>query len=121
MVKNGHFFQLSIGDKHLTWSNKGGERFLLKFSGRVENVISFDDRFIVIFWPGDPKDDNQNLICYSMDNKEMWRAHAPNHIKDSWVGAHIDKQGNLRAATFSCMSYKIDLDTGELSDPIFTK
>ncbi|MFC7074160.1 hypothetical protein ACFQJ7_01570 [Halovenus rubra] len=96
----------------------------IEFNHPIEEYISFDD-FVVIRLKLNGEDfpeKHQNVIAVNKDGSIRWRIEkAPEEgYYDSYAGI-FDDDGELRAYNLSGMNYKVDKETGEVSDGKFVK
>lgn len=100
----------------------GGEEH--EFGNSIDEYIEFDDFVVVLLGltGEDYPEIKQNVIAVNNDGSIRWRIEkAPEEgYYDAYAGI-FDVDGELRAYNLSGMNYKVDKETGKVSDGRFVK
>ena len=96
----------------------------IDFDHPITDYLVFDD-FVVVMLKLNGEDfpeKHQNIIAVDADGTIRWRIEkAPEEgYYDSYAGI-FDDDGELRAYNLSGMNYRVDKETGEVSDEKFVK
>ena len=96
----------------------------IDFGHPIEEYLVFDD-FVVVrlkLTGEDFPEKHQNIIAVNKDGSIRWRIEkAPEEGYYDSYAAIFDNDGELRAYNLSGMNYKVNKQTGEVSDEKFVK
>jgi hypothetical protein len=96
-----------ISDDTLVFGPNEQAQFTRKFAGKIKKAFLLGERLIVLYWPRKGEKEGENLLCLSVDNQEVWRAHTPWN-EDIWTEIEVLEDATLRGFTFGCYSCEID-------------
>ena len=99
----------------------------------IEQVLAFQDKIIVVFQydtydDGDPNEE-RNVVAVDERGTHLWRIErTPSAITNpdgsrewnAYVGITLER-GNVLAYDWGGICWTVDPETGEVSDPIFTR
>lgn len=102
----------------------------IEFDQRISELIEVEDKIIIQLYVddfefGDPLV-GRNVVAYDADGQFLWRIKATgitrgegaDEAPEAWFGLYFDEKGVLRTGTPSGCEYRIDLETGDVSDAI---
>lgn len=101
----------------------------------IDEIFELPDRVIVLFdeeeYPESDSRENRNVVALDRDGRELWRIEQArtrlrdsdgNRIPNPYVGVSAGADGRtVEVYTWAGVCYRLDPNTGKISDPILTK